>query len=345
MILQQAIQSLNRKTNTSGVKLRHNGFALVLVLWVLSLLTIMAGSFALTIRRESTITAGIKDNAGAIAAAEAGIAFAEMMLLHSEQNKRWRADGNIYEVDFGETKIRLRILSEGGKIDINKANQQLLQSLMAQAPVDEEQQAKIVGAILDWRDQDDSLSIDGAEKDEYRKAGLKYQPRNKPFQTLQELQMVLGMDERVFNWIEPIITVYGGQPQVDLKQAPTKVLKLLPGVDANMVENFLAARLDSAKNDLPVPEFPATLLKTGGQNPNETITIVSEALMPDETSAVVSAALVKAGAGQALAVASPQSSPFKVLKWQRNPANEEPLFTDEMNGLLVKQYGEPELNN
>ncbi|MFZ2407428.1 MAG: type II secretion system protein GspK, partial [Methylobacter sp.] len=34
---------------------RSEGFALVLVLWVLSLLTIMAGSFALSMRREAAI--------------------------------------------------------------------------------------------------------------------------------------------------------------------------------------------------------------------------------------------------------------------------------------------------
>ena len=92
-------QMVSKKCH-SQVKSSQSGFALVLVMWVLSLLTIMAGSFALTMRRESTIVAGIKDNAGAVAAAEAGIAYAEMMLLNTDQNKRWRADGNLYQVDF-----------------------------------------------------------------------------------------------------------------------------------------------------------------------------------------------------------------------------------------------------
>ena len=350
-------QSVDRKYTRSKVKSPASGFALILVLWVLSLLTIMAGSFALTMRRESTITAGIKDNAGAVAAAEAGIAFAEMMLLHPEQNKRWRTDGNIYEVDFGDTQIRLRLLSEAGKIDINKANLQLLQGLMAQMPIDEEQQAKIIGAILDWRDPDSLLNIDGAEKKEYRKAGLKYQPRNKPFQTVEELQMVLGMDEQVFNRLEPIITIYSGQPQVNLKLATPKVLHMLPSLDADLIASFVATRLDNAKNDLPAPEFPSALaggtagagVGAGAASNNETVTIISEALLPDNTSAVVTATVMKSGGGtqtgQLPDGTNSQSSIFKILKWQRNPANQEPLFTDEMNGLLVKQYGEPELND
>jgi general secretion pathway protein K len=336
-----------RKSSHSVVKSAKNGFALVLVLWVLSLLTIMAGSFALTMRRESTITAGIKDNAAAAAAAEAGIAYAEIMLLNPDQNKRWRADGNIYQVDFGELQIRLRLISEAGKIDINKADLPLLQSLFAQAPIEEERQTKIIGAIMDWRDQDDLLNIDGAEKKEYRKAGLKYEPRNKPFQTVEELQMVLGMDDRLYNWLEPVITVYSGQPQVNLKQATAKVLNLLPGVDASLIESFIASRLESAKTEQPAPEFPSTLLKSRGTGfgRNETVTIVSEARMPDETSAVITATVAKSGGNQALVSDPTQLGVFKILKWRRNPANEEPLFSDEMNELIVKQYAEPELSN
>ena len=326
-----------------------NGFALVLVLWVLSLLTIMAGSFALTMRRESTITAGIKDNSAAAAAAEAGIAFAQMMLLHPEQAKRWRTDGNIYQVDFGDTQIRLRLMSEAGKIDINKADLALLQSLMAQAPIEEDKQAKMIGAILDWRDKDDLLNIDGAEKNEYRKAGLRYQPRNKPFQNLEELQMVLGMDERLYNWLEPVITVYSGSPQVNLKLASAKVLKLLPGVDVSLIDSFLVARLDSAKNDQPSPEFPTNLLNVkaaGGTGARETVTIVSEALMPDGTSAVVTATVQQTlGNSQAFVSNTTQPNVFKILGWKRNPSSEEPLFTDEMNELIVKHYAEPELSN
>jgi general secretion pathway protein K len=340
-------QMVSKKCH-SQVKSSQSGFALVLVMWVLSLLTIMAGSFALTMRRESTIVAGIKDNAGAVAAAEAGIAYAEMMLLNTDQNKRWRADGNLYQVDFGNTQIRLRLLSEAGKIDVNKANLTLLQALMAEAPAEEDQQAKLVGAIIDWRDQDDLQSIDGAEKKDYEDAGLKYQPRNKPFQTVEELQMVLGMDEKVFNWLEPIITVYSGQPQVNPKVASAKVLNILPGLDVGLIGNYIATRLDSAKNDLPAPEFSGGLVGAGGASGlNETVTIVSEALMPDETRALVTATVVKSGAnqGQPASFGAAQSAPYRVLKWQRNPVNEEPLFTDEMSELLVKQYAEPELSD
>jgi general secretion pathway protein K len=326
--------------------MRQKGLALVLVLWILSLLTIMAGSFALSMRRESSITLGIKNNAEAMAVAASGISMAEMMLLNPDQNKRWRADGSIYQIDATNATVRVRLLSEAGKIDINKAGQILLQDLMAKAPVDEDQQIKIVNAILDWRDADDLVRINGAEKKEYLDAGLSYQPRNKPFQSIEELQLVLGMDTSVFKWIEGRVTIYSGQQQVDLANAAKEVLQVMPQLDGELIDAFIAERLKSAKEGLPVPPFPSssgqnTAPLSSGQNTpagqKNAFTVISEVLLNDESNAAITAVIKKIGEAEA--------NPFQVLNWQPVPANDASLFTDAMSELLVKQYAEPELNN
>jgi general secretion pathway protein K len=334
------ITPLNRQIRPCRLKFASAGFALVLVLWIISLLTIMAGSFALTMRRESTVVSIAKDNAAALAMAEAGVAVGQLMLLNPDQIKRWRADGNIYQVNFGDAKVRISLLAESGKFDINKVNPQQLEALLSNTGLDEDRRKKLIGAILDWRDPDDLLSLDGAEKKEYRDAGLKYGPRNKPFKTIEELQMVLGVDEQTYTLLEPMITVYSGQAQVNLKLATAKILKMLPNLDAELIDNFVISRLDSAKNAMPAPEFPTT---AGGilnaANPNDAITVVSEAQMPDESSALVSVTIGK------LENVFNQGSQFKTLKWQRNPANVPGLFTGQMDQLLVKEYAEPELSD
>jgi general secretion pathway protein K len=317
--------------------IRQKGLALVLVLWVLSLLTIMAGSFALSMRREASIVAGIKNNAQAMAVAESGIAMAEMMLLNPDQNKRWRADGSIYEINSANAKVRVRLLSETGKIDINKADQTLLQGLMASAPVDEEQQTRLVNAILDWRDEDDLVHINGAEKKEYQDAGLSYQPRNKPFQTIEELQLVLGMNASVFLWIEPLVTVYSGQQQVAVQMASKEVLQVIPGLDTELVDSYLAARLESAINNLPAPPFPSISGLNNAAGQNIVLTLVSEALLDDGSSAVISAVIKQSD--------ETQSTPFQILQWQHVTAKDASLFTDAMSELLVKQYAQPEFSN
>lgn len=323
----------------------QKGMALVLVLWILSLLTIMAGSFALSMRRESAIVAGIKNNAQASAVAESGIAMAEMMLLNADLVKSWRTDGSIYEISTADATIRVRLSSEAGKIDINKVDENLLKNLMTNAPIDEELQTKMVSAILDWRDEDDLVHIEGAEKQEYQDAGLNYQPGNKPFQSIEELQLVLGMNKSLFSWLEPLVTIYSGQPQVTVQVATKEVLLVMPDLDKDLVDAYVTARLQSAKNSLPVPPYPLSSqinTPTEQNNPsgsNIILTVVSEAILDDESRASVRAVIKKPDNTQA------NSTPFVVLKWQHVTANSASLFTDAMSELLVKQYAEPELNN
>lgn len=347
---------------------RSEGFALVLVLWVLSLLTIMAGSFALTMRREAGIVAGSSNNAQATAIAESGLAIAELMLMHPDQIQRWRTDGSIYQIDYAGSRVRIRLLSEAGKVDVNSADQTLLQQLMIHAPVDEEAQTRLVNAILDWRDADDLVHIEGAEKEEYQDAGLSYSPRNKPFQSIEELQLVLGMNEQVSKWLESLVTVYSGQPKIDLNQAAKEVLQTLPGVDAALIDEYIAARRESAINGLPAPPFtayapnqsgtgaaagaanqgmmpgqagavgstPGTAVNNGtGQQ--GVITVVTEAQLDDGTTAVIKSVIKKSDNAAG-------SSPFQVLKWQRNIVDGS-LFTVNEDELLVRQYAEPEFNN
>jgi general secretion pathway protein K len=335
---------------------KQSGLALVMVLWILSLLTIMAGSFALNMRREASITMDTKNNAQALAVAESGIAMAEMMLLNPDQNKRWRSDGSIYEIITNDAKVRVRLLSETGKIDINKADQVLLEALMTYVPGNTEQKAKLVAAIIDWRDADDLVHNNGAEKKEYKEAGLSYEPRNKPFQTLEELQLVLGINEAVFFQIEPLITVYSGQPKVSVQQATKEVLQIIPDLDTSLIDSYMTARLDSAINNLPAPTFPSSVELTStntlptivGQPPSteqtNTLTLVSEAVLKDESSAIISMIIKPLGSLGAQNTTSLQN-PFQILKWQQVMTNNRSLFVDAMSELLVKQYAEPEFNN
>ena len=310
---------------------------MVLVLWVLSLLIIMAGSFALSMRRESALISVLKNNAHAKAIAESGISLAEMMLLSPDPSKVWRADGSIYEIRASDAIIRIRLQSEAGKIDINKADQAVLQSLMAFAPVDSEQQGKLVDAILDWRDADNLVRIDGAEKEEYQEAGLNYEPRNKPFESTEELQLVLGMNKKVLAWLDPLVTIYSNQPRINYQVASKEVLQAMPGLDAGIIDSFVIMRMESAKNNLPAPAFP---LNTGSSNTagqNDILTLISEAIVDDESRAMLSVVITKSN--------SNENMPFQILKWQPVTRNNASLFTAIMSELLVKQYAEPELNN
>lgn len=345
---------------------RQKGFALVLVLWILSLLTIMAGSFALTMRREASIIEGIKNNAQAMSIAESGIAMAEMMMLIPDVDKRWRADGSVYQINFTNAKVRIRLLSEAGKIDLNTADEALLQGLISQVPIEEEQQTRLVNAIIDWRDEDDLVRADGAEKKEYQDAGLSYQPRNKPFQSIEELQLVLGMNENIYSWLQDLITVYSGQPTVNLQLASPEVLQVMPDLDETVKDEYMQARRErSAKAQETTSPFGGSgqLSAPSGEGlaapsgENEVVTIIAEALLDDGSTAIINAIIKRSEGGQQQSfgqafgqpfgqeIPGQQSSPFQIMKWQRNYAGNDSLFTDEMSELLVTEYAEPQFDN
>lgn len=312
---------------------RQSGLALVIVIWVLSLLTIMAGSFALTMRRETTVISAVKDNAVALAIAETGVGIAQQMLFLKDKNKRWRADGSIYHLTYQEAEIRVRLVSEHGKIDINKADEALLTEMMSSIDIELEQKQALVSAIIDWRDKDDLIQINGAEKDQYKQADLAYQPTNKEFQLIDELQMVLGMTNEIYQQLKPLITVYSKQKQVNLQVASKEVIQAIGGLDSEILDEYLQQRIENSLAQLPAPEYPAagnSGKKQKGSN-KAVYTVISQARFLGELASGVKVTLKKS---------KKRDNPFQILSWQQIDQKQS-LFDDEMTQLLVIQ-DEPE---
>lgn len=327
--------------------MKQRGVALILVLWILSILTLMASSFSLTMRRESAGVMAIKVNLEANAQAQAGLTLAQMMLLNEDETKRWRIDGSIYEIETEKATTRIRILSETGKIDINSADSKLLHHVLMSAPLETQEQTNLENAILDWRDEDETTRPFGAEKTEYRAAKLRYAPRNKPFRSMEELQMVKGMNADVFNWMQPIFTVYAaGQTEVDMNLATRDVLNLLPEVDANLLDSYFLARQQSVINHTPLPTIPRSTnagqaMAQDVENTTESdtvseigvVSVTVETIMENDAQATIHVVMEKLDGTNNL--------PFQILSWQNQTENSAPsLFSDEMNVFVVAHYFE-----
>ncbi len=309
---------------------------MVIVIWVLSLLTIMAGSFALSMRRETSVITAVKENAVTLAAAETGLQLARIKLLIADENKRWRADGSIYPLQYQGAEIRVRILSEQGKIDINKADEVLLTTMLKSTDIELDRQQQIVSAILDWRDQDDLVHINGAEKQQYEEEGLAYSPANKAFQIPDELQLVLGMDAALYQKLQPLLTVYSGLPNINMQVAAKEVLQVFSELDSTMLEAYLQQRIENNRLQIPPAVFPFSSKNIGNNagGQNEAYTVIAEARINGEMGSVVKEIIRKAGEGQ-------QDSPFQTLDWQQIYPKVS-LFSDEMESLLVVFQDEPE---
>ena len=312
--------------------------AMVIVIWVLSLLTIMAGSFTLTMRRETIVISSVKDNAVVLAAAQTGVTIAQKMLSQVKDDKRWVADGSIYQIQYQDAEIRVRLFSEQGKIDINKASEVLLTAMMGVTELEEDKKQQLVDAIIDWRDKDEVELEHGAEKKRYADAGLAYQPANKDFQLIDELQLVLGMTPDIFQQLQALITVFSGQAKVDRVLAPKEVLAVIANseTDVETIDDFIERRKeDNLEKTDPGLSFTDNVEGNQSANRNNSVyTIISQARLSTETEAGIKVTVKKnTGNGKA--------NTFQVLDY-RQLYQDVSLFSEEMEQFLVVEQNESE---
>jgi general secretion pathway protein K len=299
---------------------RQRGVALILVIWVIALMGVLLGSFALIARTENFEARHLFDGTTARYAAQAGIERAVYELRNPDMTQRWVGDGRPYEFEFDGAQVQVELTDESGLIDINTADDALLQGLFASVGVPPDQAAALSDAIQDWRDPDDVPRPQGAELNEYKAAGLPYAPRNAPFQTVGEVQQVLGMNYDLFEKIEQAITIYGGGVQPNPAYAPLEVLLALPGMTPDLAQQLIAARQQvlpgqgtpgqSGAAGLTLPDGTPVVANGGGN----TYTIRSRATLANGASTVLDASIRLGGVGAA-------GQPYTVLRWDQKESS------------------------
>lgn len=287
---------------------RQRGAALILVIWVIALMTVLLGSFALIARTENLESRHLFDGTTARYAAQAGLERAVYELANPDTTRRWVGDGRPYEFTFNNATVRVELTDESGKIDINTAGSDLLPSLFESVGVDMNRAMALSDAIQDWRDPDDMPLPNGAEINEYKSAGLAYGPRNGPFQTVSEVQQVLGMNYDLYTKIEPAITIYSGGQMPNAAYAPLQALLAMPGMNEQLSQQLIAERQQTAPGQntgLTLPDG-TPLVANGGGN---TYTIRSRATLANGASTLIDASIRLGGVGAA-------GQPYTVLRWR-----------------------------
>jgi general secretion pathway protein K len=232
----------------------ERGVALVLVMWIAVLLTVIASSFIFEARTDTLVVRNSISNARAEAVADAGVHRAIFELYRTDNGQdAWRRDGSTHQWSFDGVPVRIELRDESGKIDINSGAEPLLRGLLLSVGLNDDEAAKMLDAILDWRDPDSLKRPNGAEENDYRAAGLPYKPANAPFQAIEELQLVLGMRPEIYRRLAPLITVYSRTPGVNAQLASREVLLAIPGVTAQIADEYIAQREQALAAGLPVP--------------------------------------------------------------------------------------------
>jgi general secretion pathway protein K len=261
----------------------HNqrGVALIIVLWIITLLMVIAASFIQTMRTDVNVVANSLSRVKSEALADAGLQRA-LYELYKPQNieGRWNTDGSSREWLYRDIVVNITMQDETGKIDINRAADALMRGLLLSQGVPEEDAAKLVDAIADWRDADSNRRLKGAEAPEYTAVGLSYGPANALFQSTEELKLVLGMTPEIFARIAPLITVYSGQPGINEQIATREVLRALPNVSDEAIDEYLSRRDIARASRRPIPNFQQNLFRSASNNQTP-VRIRTEAVFAD----------------------------------------------------------------
>jgi type II secretory pathway component PulK len=151
------------------------------------------------------------------------------------------------------TEIPFVIIDEERKININKADMQVLERLvkivLGYGDIGAQE---LAAAIVDWRDKDSVLSLPSGSAEDFYYTSLPYpyECKDADFDCLAELLLVKGVTREAFEKLRDYLTVYG-DGLININTAPWEVLLAL-GLSEDLVNNIVYFRC--GKDKLPRTE-------------------------------------------------------------------------------------------
>lgn len=256
---------------------RERGIALVMVLWLVVLLTIVAASFATQSRVETRMAGNLVERQKADMLVQTGLNRALLELMAANSDQRWAVDGEVHELQSEQGRLTVAIRSAVGLVDLNKAPRDALYNLFALVDETPEVREQLADALIDWRDGDDLRRLNGAEDEDYRRAGFEYGTLDRDLESVDELGYVIGFDRDAVERLLPYITVYSGASQVDRNYAAQELIEILKGNQAG-TDSQLAEAFDQLDSDLADLAGSNTGLDGLGQTQSDSFRITIEAV-------------------------------------------------------------------
>lgn len=218
----------------------------MLVLWVLTLLTVMAVSMTATQRTELALTEHQLAETRWRLETDAALAYTAWQLRQplptidataatstgddASLTPDWLPNGAAHEWTFADTTMTITVFNELSRINLNQADSALLKALLVTLAVSEDDAATLADTIIDWRDPDDLALLNGAEDADYQAAGAAFGAKDEPFVAIDELRQVLGMTEALYQQLAPELTLAGEGKTVVTEFASATVLAATQGL-------------------------------------------------------------------------------------------------------------------
>ena len=238
--------------------------------------------------------------------------------MKPDRRRRWRADGTERRWSFRSYRVTIALQDEGGRIDLNSGSRELLGALLTANGVEDERRGALADAILDWRDADDARGVNGAEDPEYQAEGRAAGAKDGPFNTVAELQQVLGMSRRLYERLAPALTVLRTSPggrAARPAQRPARATDRRRGSE-DALETILADKEREATEAAGAGEPRPTVipgLKPGFHSPSNGEIYTIQAMATVRRSNVASAV---AHVSATIRVTNQPKRPYTVLAWR-----------------------------
>ena len=183
------------------------GFAILIVLWTLALLSLLSSQLLMFTRQDARRVRSQLD-AAAVAAAVDGALQRAIFATLDPSGGHWQADSSSHVLTINGTRVATRIDDESGKINPNLAPVPLLRALMTGVGADPAMAAEVSASIDEWRAVSDFATRPGNAALRYRAEGRAYAPSGAPFAHLDELGAVRGMTPELLARLKPHLTLF-----------------------------------------------------------------------------------------------------------------------------------------
>lgn len=237
------------------------GFILIAVLWLITLLALLSAGFLAATRSYLRHTANSIQSAKAEAVADAGVQLAALTLAaEGQSSRRWPVNGTEKACAIDDhSAVILRIQDASGLISINLAGERLLQALFIGLGATREAASRATDLIIDYRDDDNDSRPKGAEQNAYEAADRPQGPKNAPFDTIEELNQVLGLDPAMIAAATPYITVHSETAGLDPRVTLPSLTALLSRGFSQLLAKHTGPFTDDILYGFATSQFDASL--------------------------------------------------------------------------------------
>ena len=219
---------------TDNFASNNKGFALLVVIMVLLLASFLASQLSLDVRTEQRLAANAKDRDRAAILAEAGFNIALFRLmdkpvaLEAEGEYGRLAGGWQYTQSLKGGQVRYYAVNESGKIDLNAGDPRLLELFLRHRKLSMEQAGVVLAALLDWRDPDNLLQLNGAEQEHYMHLPEPYIPRNGRIEDPAEFFLLRGTESLAGKFqAEDVFTIYNREKGINVNSLTPAMLDFI----------------------------------------------------------------------------------------------------------------------